>query len=61
MLSETWELHSSFFFNKNYSTFNIYLRKKIPNNSGVSKFNTGHRDSVLSYNTFKRFVDMSEQ
>lgn len=34
---------------------------KIPDRSGFSKFNTGHGDSVLSYNTFKRFLDMTEQ
>lgn len=34
---------------------------KIPDNSEVSKFNTGHEDSVPSYNTFKRFLDMTEQ
>lgn len=49
------------FFNENYSNFNIYLRMKIPYNSEVSKFNTGHEDSVPSYNTFKRFLDMTEQ
>jgi len=31
---------------------------KIPDNRRISKIKTGHGDSVVSYNIFKRFLDM---